>query len=248
LKTLRRRSSRVPTRAVAWGVTGAGAFLRESVEVIEELSRRGVPVTVYVSRAGEYVLRAYGLQERLERALLRVYPAEVVYESREVPGFFKAARLYHGVYSLVVISPATLNTVSKIVHGLADTLVSTLAMHAIKSNTPLYILPVDLYESKSTIPLLVDRSKCALCEHCYAARACPTGALSPHEYFKVSVAPHLCTRCYACLAECPYSAIKFDVEITVKPAPYYTSIIKRLREVPGVTIIDTPRRVLEIIH
>jgi dihydromethanopterin reductase (acceptor) len=237
----------MPHKAIAWGITGAGAFLKDSIEVISELSRHGIPVTVYVSRAGEYVLRAYGLRETLERSILRVYPAEIVYESSEAPGFFKASRIHRDLYSLVVVSPATLNTVSKIVHGIADTLISTLVAHSVKSGTPLFILPVDLYESKSTIPLLVERDKCYSCEYCYAAKVCPTSALIQHEYFKVAVNPYLCTRCYNCLTACPHSAVKFDVEITVKPVPYYTSIIEKLREIPNTTIIDTPRRVLELV-
>jgi dihydromethanopterin reductase (acceptor) len=234
-------------KAIAWGITGAGAFLRESIEVIAELSRSGVPVTVYVSRAGEYVLRAYGLREVLEESILKLYPAEVVYESSEVSAFFKASRVHRDVYSLVVVSPATLNTVSKIVHGIADTLISTLVALSVKSSLPIYILPVDLYESKSTIPITVERSKCYNCEYCYAAEACPTGALVKHEYFKVSVNPHLCTRCFNCLTACPQNAVKFDLEIAVKPVPYYTRIIEKLREIPNTTVIDNPRRVLEVV-
>lgn len=233
--------------AVAWGITGAGAFLEESIKTIEDLVARGIRVTVFISKAGETALEIYGLRRRLENALIGDYPTGTLYESLELPGFPSTGRLYLGVYSCVIVSPATMNTVSKIVNGVADSLVSTLAMHALKTRTPLYVLPVDAYEVKSKIPLIVDREKCRLCKLCYAAKKCSTGALREHPYYKVAVDVIKCNRCYLCLAACPHGAVKFDVEIVVKPFPFYLEIVKKLLSIPGVAILSHPEQVKSIL-
>lgn len=234
-------------KSIAWGITGAGPMLHESVKVVEELLRRGARVTVFVSRAGETLLAMYGLKEVLDSIVIGDYPTGVVYESSEQPGYPTTGRLYLGVYSLVVISPATLNTVSKIVNGLADSLVSTLAMNAIKTNTRIYVLPVDAFETKSTIPVAIDREKCRYCDVCTIVSKCPASAAVGHPIYKVAINPAKCTRCYLCLNACPFGAIKFNVEITVKPIPYYAKIIDRLRRIKNLTIISTPHTVLELL-
>jgi dihydromethanopterin reductase (acceptor) len=233
---------------IAWGITGAGAFLRESVETLLSLFARGHRITAFVSRAGEKVLEAYGLKKKLEEALRGPYPVGVVYESLEPPGYPTTGRLYLGVYSLVVVAPATLNTASKILHGIADALVPNLAIHAVKARIPVYILPVDLYEVKSYIPVVIDRSKCAQCTTCYAARACPTGALAEHAYYKVVVDASRCTRCYECLKACPHGAIEFDVEVVVKPVSYYAGLLRRLELIPCVKIIESPSKLVGIVE
>ncbi|MEM3926786.1 MAG: flavoprotein [Desulfurococcaceae archaeon] len=234
--------------AIAWGITGAGAYIEDSVDVIGKLIlTRGIPVTVFVSRAGKTVLKAYGLLDKLESMIKGDYPTGVIYEDNEQPGFPVTGRMYKGVYGMVVIAPSTMNTVSKIVNGIADTLVTCLAMHAIKTGTPLYILPVDAFETKSKIPLVIERKKCAQCLKCIVAEICPTGALKPSHMYKVEVNPVLCTRCYKCLYACPQDAVKFDVEITVRPHKHYLSIINKLRDIEGVNIIDHPARILEMV-
>jgi len=230
---------------IAWGITGAGAFLRESIETIMLLTARGFRITAFVSRAARNVLLMYGLLDELESKLKGPYPMGVVFEDEEAPGFPSTGRLYKHVYDLVVVSPATMNTVGKIVNGIADSLVSNLVMHAIKNNIKVLILPVDLYESRSTIPILIDRDKCAYCDECVAASVCPTGALRRDEYYKVKVDVSKCTRCLLCREACRYGAIMFDVEVVVKPHPFYTGIIRRLSEIPGVEIVDHPRRIME---
>ena len=235
------------TKSIAWCITGAGAFIHESINVIEKLIEKGYRVTVFVSRAGETILEMYRLKNKLEEALIGPYPTGIVYESREPPGYPTTGRLYFNVYSLVVVSPSTLNTVGKIVHGIADTLVSTLAMHSIKTNTPLYILPVDAFESKSIVPMVIDRNMCNECTTCSAAKTCPVGALSEHPYYKIVVNPSKCNRCYQCLTACPYNAIKFDVEIMVKPVPYYVEIISKLEKIKSVYLISHPNEILGIM-
>ena len=44
---------------------------------------------------------------------------------------------------MLIIAPATANTVAKIVRGIADTLVTNAVAQTAKGETPIYILPVD---------------------------------------------------------------------------------------------------------
>lgn len=235
------------TKRVAWGITGSGAFLKESVEAIETLMRKGFKITAFVSRAGESVLKFYGLQKQLESVLTGDYPVGVVYESEQPPGFPVTGRLYLGVYDIVVVSPASMNTVSKIIHGIADSLVSNLAMHAIKSNTPIVILPVDAVETKSIVPMVIDRDKCSMCTDCIAAKACIHNALAYDKYHKVKTYPERCQRCYSCLEACPHNAIRFDVEIVVKPVRFYLELINRLKFIDNLRLALSVREILEII-
>ncbi|QOR93947.1 4Fe-4S dicluster domain-containing protein [Thermosphaera chiliense] len=234
-------------KAIAWGITGAGSFLRESVETIIEIVERGIPVTVYCSKAGESLLKSYGLIDKLAARVKGAYPTEIVYESKEPPSYPSTGRFYVDIYDLAVISPATLNTSSKIVHGISDSLVSNLASHALKNNIQLLILPVDYFETKSTIPIKILRDNCGKCFECTAAEACPTGALTNDSNWKVRLDISKCTRCFECLRNCPWNAILFDVEIMVKPNPYYVKIIEKLYEIPNVRIIEHPRKVLELL-
>ncbi|MEM4014708.1 flavoprotein [Desulfurococcus sp.] len=237
----------MPGKNIAWGITGAGAFLKESINAISKIMDNGVGVTAYVSRAGRNVLAMYGYLDQLTGILQGPYPIGVVFEDEEDAGYPSTGRIYRGVYNLVVVSPASMNTVSKIVNGIADSLVSNLVMHAVKNNIPVLIMPVDLYESKSVIPLVIDRDKCSMCGKCIVAENCPTGALRPDPRHKVRVSPAKCTRCFICRKICPYNAIHFDVEVVVKPHSFYVGIIKRLNDIGGVEIIDHPDRVLEYI-
>ncbi len=51
---------------IAWGITGAGHLLQESVNILVELSKTH-EVTVLLSGAGEEVLKMYGLFETVQK-------------------------------------------------------------------------------------------------------------------------------------------------------------------------------------
>ena len=62
---------------------------------------------------------------------------------------FIVGPLQTGKFRCLLVAPATANTVAKIVHGIADTIITNAVSQTNKSNTPIYILPVDRQKGKT---------------------------------------------------------------------------------------------------
>jgi dihydromethanopterin reductase (acceptor) len=120
-------------KRIAWAITGAGHALEECIEIL----RMHEKADLFLSRAGEEVLSIYGLDGRFAGTGIRSY-RETQASSPLV------SRLFAGVYSVLVIAPATSNSVSKFVHGISDTLVTNLFAQAGKSRVPVIVYPTDL--------------------------------------------------------------------------------------------------------
>jgi flavoprotein len=120
---------------IAWGISGAGHLLLESVEVLEKLRERH-EIKIFLSSAGEEVARMYGVLERIGS-----FP--LVRESKQGHSFPSCGSFNLGKFDVFVISPATSNTVAKIRLGIADSLLSCCASQALKSRVPLMIVPTD---------------------------------------------------------------------------------------------------------
>ena len=187
---------------IAWGVTGAGHFLKESYAVMARLRGDGHDVTTFVSRAGEEVSKMYGLFDELPAVSDGSYLNEVYLDSAQGSSFPKIGRFNLKRYDLFVLSPATSNTVAKIVYGIADTLVTNCAAQAMKSGVPCYVVPVDQAEDVvSEMPYTIDRARCASCEDCPPREACPHGAIDGQiDLLK-------CEGCGTCVDLCTAGAI-----------------------------------------
>jgi len=123
---------------VAWGITGAGDQLVQTVEAMERVIENPlVQVKTFASRNAEIVIKWYKLWNRLQDKFGKV----AVERGPNQP--FIAGALQTGRYDLLFVSPATANTTAKIAHGIADSLVSNCVAQAVKGGTPVYICPVD---------------------------------------------------------------------------------------------------------
>lgn len=123
---------------IAWGITGSGDKIIETVELMERLEGEcDIEIVPYASKEGEVVLKFYKLLKRVKG----VFPGYKVERSANAP--FLASKLQLGKFDLLLIAPATANTVAKIAHGIADTLLTNAALQAVKTNLPVYIYPVD---------------------------------------------------------------------------------------------------------
>lgn len=120
---------------IAWGISGAGHFLRESVEVMERIKGKH-EIRAFLSRAGEEVARMYGV-------LKRIGDFPTVRESKQGHAFPSCGAFNLGRFNVFIISPATSNTVAKIRLGIADSLLSCCAAQALKSKVPLILVPTD---------------------------------------------------------------------------------------------------------
>ncbi|MBI5637840.1 MAG: flavoprotein [Nitrospinae bacterium] len=120
---------------IAWGITGAGHFLRESLEAAAGLG----DVDFFASEAGAEVLKLYGAAPpsppRIDKSASTL-----------------ACRAFAaGTYDLLVIAPATSNSVAKFVHGISDTMITTLFAQAGKCRVPIVVLPTDVEEVIDTM-------------------------------------------------------------------------------------------------
>ncbi len=120
-------------RRIAWAITGAGHALEDCIDTI----LKHESVDIFLSRAAEEVLLIYKLDKRLNKPGLQIY-RETKASSPLV------GRLFNQIYRVLVIAPATSNSVAKFVHGISDTLVTNLFAQAGKSHVPVIVYPTDL--------------------------------------------------------------------------------------------------------
>ncbi len=118
--------------SIAWGITGAGYLLQECVDLIAELGS----VDVFLSRAAEEVLRMYRLEDNLQQGAKAVVRDTMA--SAPIVG-----RFAHSRYQVLVIAPATSNSVAKFIYGISDSLITNLFAQAGKNRVPIIVLPTD---------------------------------------------------------------------------------------------------------
>lgn len=134
-------------RKVAWGITGSGHRLTETVEIMKQIKeqyQQNVEITVYLSKAGYQVAKHYQLLNFLQENFKSVR----VEVDSNTP--FLAGALQIGTFDFLLIAPATSNTVAKIAIGIADSLLSNSASMALKAFVPVYVQPSD-YEEGTTV-------------------------------------------------------------------------------------------------
>ncbi|VVB89202.1 Dihydromethanopterin reductase (acceptor) [uncultured archaeon] len=136
------------TLRIAWGITGCGDYLKESIDIMKELTKEyNLEVRVYLSQAGETVVKWYKLFNELKSS----FPRTFVEKSPNVP--FLVGDLQLGKYDFLLIMPSTSNTVGKIASGISDTLLSNAAAQAMKGKVPVYIFPADQKRGEITTDL-----------------------------------------------------------------------------------------------
>jgi flavoprotein len=119
-------------KRIAWAITGAGHALPECVDTL--LKYEGVDI--FLSQAAEEVVRMYALDARLNTPRIRIY-RQTGASSPLV------SRLFAGTYRILVIAPATSNSVAKFVRGISDTLVTNMFAQAGKARVPIVVFPTD---------------------------------------------------------------------------------------------------------
>ncbi len=145
-------------RKVAWGITGAGDKIEETVQVMMDINDRykeQVEIEVFISKAGDQVIKYYEISHEIENNFDNIW-VEINANSP-----FLAGNIQLGKYEFMLVAPGTSNTVAKIALRMGDTLISNAAIMGQKANVPLYILPADI-KVGTTITKLPDGKDLAL--------------------------------------------------------------------------------------
>ncbi len=230
-------------KKIAWGFTGAGHYLKESFELFLRLKSvfdAQVRITSFVSRAAEEVARVYGFAHHLRTISPGGYLEETILESEQGWSYPKTGRFSRGTYDALIVSPTTSNTVAKITHGVADSLITNAVAHAIKGGVPVTVLPVDIEgRVESPVPYFVDRDVCVSCEKCQDV--CPADAIHGQiDYLK-------CIGCGLCKDICEYSAIQGgQVKLVIRDVDKHN--VKMLRKMEGITTLDDPVQLEHALH
>ena len=130
-------------RKIAWGITGAGDKIAEFIAVMKDLQNEYLDVIdihVFLSKAAEQVLKYYKLEKDLKESFKKVR-TEI---NSNAP--FLAAWVQVRKYELLLIAPATSNTVAKIVNGIGDTMLTNSAIMSLKAFVPVHVVPTDFEE------------------------------------------------------------------------------------------------------
>lgn len=128
---------------VAWGITGGGDKIDDYIKTMKLLKEEYVNIVdihVFISKAGETVLKYYKLMDELKSNFSKV----MVELNSNSP--FLAGWLQTGKYDFLLIAPASSNTVAKIVTGIGDTLLTNSAIMSLKAFVPVYLAPTDYRE------------------------------------------------------------------------------------------------------
>lgn len=127
---------------LAWAITGSGHYIEECLEFMLTLGN----VDLYLSQAGEEVLKMYGINLGDIKNKLPVYRDKAA--SAPPVGLF-----YKGYYHTLVMAPTTSNTIAKCVLGIADSLVTNLYAQAGKCRVESIVYPCDIApEMETTAP------------------------------------------------------------------------------------------------
>jgi flavoprotein len=121
-------------KRIAWAITGAGHALEECVETALSYDL----VDIFLTRAAEEVMRMYRLDARINVPKMRIY-------EENKPSSPLVERLFGGIYAVLVVAPATSNSVAKFVYGISDSIATNLFAQAGKSRTPIIVYPTDLF-------------------------------------------------------------------------------------------------------
>lgn len=137
------KKTEIKKRKVAWGITGAGDKIEEFIQVMKQVKKEyedTVDIQVFISKAGETVLKFYGLENEVKQNFTKV----MIEMNANSP--FLAAWMQIHKYEFLLIAPATSNSVAKIAYGIGDTMLTNAASMSLKAFSPVYVVPVDFEE------------------------------------------------------------------------------------------------------
>jgi phosphopantothenoylcysteine decarboxylase/phosphopantothenate--cysteine ligase len=138
-------SETLSEKRIVVGVTGSIAAVRV-VDLVRDLIRRGAKVHCVMSAAARQILHPYALEYASANPVITEITGRV--EHVEFCGVV-------GKADLLIIAPATANTIGKIACGIDDTPVTTFATTALGSGKPVMIVPA-MHEAMYCHPAVIE--------------------------------------------------------------------------------------------
>lgn len=227
---------------ILWAFTGAGHLLKESIDVLDKLSYTH-QITIATSHAAEEVIRLYGYDDLLNEIISRNENNSFVRQKDQEHSYPFSGKLTHNKFDIIIVSPTTANTTAKIVHGIADTLVTNIVAQSGKGQIPTIIMPVDQKEGIITtiIPPYIEKNLCTLCNAC--VNVCMFNALHPPEIDTVK-----CSSCKKCVKACKYNAIIIGKEIELYIRKIDAENTKKLGEIENIKTTMHPYNIPAYIN
>jgi len=136
------------SKKIVVGICGSVAAIRVP-ELVRELKRKGIDVQCVMSESAKKILHPNVLEWASENDVVTAMTGKVEYIKSLGIG---------GDASLLLICPATSNTISKIANGIDDTTVTTFATTALGSRIPIVIVPA-MHISMYKNPFVVENIK-----------------------------------------------------------------------------------------
>jgi len=234
---------------IVWAITGSGSFLRELAELFIKFRSvcSDLEVAVALSCAGKEVSRIYGVLDKLQYIASDTRYGGFYIDQGPASWLPLLGRVSLRRYDMVIVAPATSNTVAKIVHGIADTLVTALVSQALKSNTLVIILPSDYAEVSITeLPCRIDVNHCIKCYNCLSENFCYYNAIEISGGYPM-INYTKCHGCGKCMLKCPYGAIKCWETISLRPSQEDLNNTLRLQKIRGILVVTSTAEIIKKI-
>ena len=119
-------------KKLGWVITGSGHFFEECLDIMVDLGE----FDLFVSKAADEVIRMYKKKNANFPKKTRIF-RDTTASSAPV-GFF-----YKNIYHILVVAPATSNSIAKFVVGISDNLATNIFAQAGKCKVPCIVLACD---------------------------------------------------------------------------------------------------------
>ncbi|MFW9904617.1 MAG: flavoprotein [Candidatus Thorarchaeota archaeon] len=251
--------------SVLWCYTGAGHFFEEIFDLILDLNRNSIPICFVFSNAGALVANRYGLFWKLIRSDYRKEYAHFIFEEvvakyniqdllqeanfsytilPKDPTFSAVVALANSEIPYIIACPLTANTASKLVLGVADSLISNLLSAGRKAGKKIGILPTDSKQQRIKTKLPTRQINPSSTTQ-FDITVCKFKAIEETNTAEIIYSPQYCVGCQACVKKFP-NIFSYGDKIEINVRKIDSDNIQRL--CTEFTVFNSPSEILPFIN